>query len=305
MASKLTFLSILFFVVLTLTKGETVNQKNSSAFEFIKNLQGCCHKGSNVQGLHELKLYLARFGYLNYEPAHYQPNANSPSQTFDDELESALKRYQSFYHLNATGTLDGPTISRMVMPRCGHPDIKDHQQMHSKSLHTVPQFQFPQDSPYKWPINKTNLTYAFGFNYLDAYVPPVVRAFDTWSAASGYFTFYRIDNITSADIKISFERGDHGDGATFDGPYGVLAHAFYPTDGRMHYDADETWSVGPGPVDNAIDLQSVSLHEIGHLLGLDHSEDENAIMWSSIPSGSLKGLNSDDILGVKALYGLK
>nr|GEV15132.1 metalloendoproteinase 1-like [Tanacetum cinerariifolium] len=297
---------MLSFVILTLIKGEIVNENNSSAFDFIRNLQGCCHKGSNVQGLHDLKLYLARFGYLNYEPAHYQPNANSnsASQSFDDELESALKRYQSFYHLNTTGTLDGPTISRMVMPRCGHADIKAHQQMHSKSLHTVSHFQFTPDSP-KWPVEKTNLSYAFSFNYSDAYVPPVVRAFNTWAAASGYFTFYRVNDIAIADIKISFERGDHGDGGAFDGPYGILAHAFYPPDGRMHYDAAETWSVGPGPVPDTIDLQTVALHEIGHLLGLGHSEDENAIMWSSIPSGSLKGLNADDILGVKALYGLK
>ncbi|PWA96832.1 hypothetical protein CTI12_AA036140 [Artemisia annua] len=95
---------------------------------------------------------------------------------------------------------------------------------------------------------------------------------------------------------------NHGDGSPFDGPSGVLAHAFSPTDGRLHFDADENWSVGPEPVPDTIDLQSVALHEIGHLLGLAHSEDENAAMWSSFPVGSLKGLNSDDILGVKALY---
>ncbi|PWA72416.1 peptidase M10A, Metallopeptidase, catalytic domain protein [Artemisia annua] len=70
-------------------------------------------------------------------------------------------------------------------------------------------------------------------------------------------------------------------------------------------DVDETWSVATGPVANTIDLQTVALNKIGHLLGLGHSEDENAIMWGSIPSGSLNGLNSVDILGVKALYGLK
>ena len=39
---------------------------------------------------------------------------------------------------------------------------------------------------------------------------------------------------------------------------------------------------------NTEDSQTVALNEIGHLLGPDHSEDENAIIWSSIPYGSLK-----------------
>ncbi|PWA52187.1 Metallopeptidase, catalytic domain-containing protein [Artemisia annua] len=170
-----------------------------------------------------------------------------------------------------------------------------------KWLHTVSHFQFMQNNP-KWPVDKTNLTYAFPKNYSETYVSPVVRAFNTWAAASGYFTFSRVDDFANADLKISFERGNHGDGSPFDGPSGVLAHAFSPTDGRLHFDADENWSVGPEPVPDTIDLQSVALHEIGHLLGLAHSEDENAAMWSSFPVGSLKGLNSDDIQGIKALY---
>ncbi|GJZ48161.1 metallopeptidase, catalytic domain-containing protein [Tanacetum coccineum] len=60
---------------------------------------------------------------------------------------------------------------------------------------------------------------------------------------------------------------NHGDGDDFDGPHGTLGHAFSPPDGRLHFDADETWSLGPGPVPNVIDFKSVALHEIGHLLG--------------------------------------
>ncbi|PWA81628.1 Metallopeptidase, catalytic domain-containing protein [Artemisia annua] len=296
----LSFLSILFFLILSPTKIKTSNEIKTSAFEFIKNLQGCCQKGSNVQGLHDLKLYLSRFGYLDYQ--HDAKYTNVENENFDEELEAALKSYQSFYHLNTTGALDAPTISRMVMPRCGHPDIKTHQRM-PKSLYTVSHFQFMPGTP-TWPVDKTQLTYAFDSNYPETYVPPVVIAFDTWASATGYFTFSRVGDIANADLKISFERGDHGDGNAFDGPYGILAHSFPPTDGRLHYDADEYWSLGPGPVPNAIDLETVALHEIGHLLGLAHSENENAIMWSTIPPGSVKGLNSDDIQGIKVLYGL-
>ncbi|GKB36891.1 metallopeptidase, catalytic domain-containing protein [Tanacetum coccineum] len=146
-----------------------------------------------------------------------------------------------------------------------------------KSLHSVSHFQFTQNNP-KWPVDKTNLTYAFAKNFSETYVPPVVRAFNTSAAASGYFTFARVNDIANADLKISFERGDHGDGGPFDGPYGILAHAFSPTDGRLYYDADENWSVGPEPIPDTIGLQSVALYEIGHLLGLAHSEDENAII---------------------------
>jgi predicted Zn-dependent protease len=72
----------------------------------------------------------------------------------------------------------------------------------------------------------------------------------------------------------------------------------------FHFDADENWSENPGP--NQMDLESVAVHEIGHLLGLDHNDDPNAdaIMSSRIPSGIAKRhLRADDIQGVRALYG--
>ncbi|KAI3670034.1 hypothetical protein L6452_41619 [Arctium lappa] len=258
------------------------------------------NQGSKAQGLHQLKLYLARFGYLNYQHTPYHTNVEDDK--FDDELESALKSYQKYYHLNATGTLDEATVSLLTTPRCGCPDKETHN--HTSKLHIVSRYTFFPNKP-RWPPSKSHLTYAFTSNYPNNHVPPVVRAFNQWSSASGYyFKFSRVYDVRGADLKISFERGNHGDNNNFDGPGRVLAHAYAPTDGRLHFDADDTFSDGPRAVQNVMDLETVAVHEIGHLLGLGHSNDKNAIMYAYITSGVLKGLNSDDIQGIKALYGL-
>lgn len=125
------------------------------------------------------------------------------------------------------------------------------------------------------------------------------RAFTTW-AANTHFTFSQASSYQTADIKISFESGEHGDGNPFDGVGGVIAHAFSPTDGRLHFDAVERWAVGAVPGSN--DVETVALHEIGHLLGLHHSSVEGAIMWPTIMQGATKGLHADDIAGITALY---
>ncbi|KAD6453089.1 hypothetical protein E3N88_07794 [Mikania micrantha] len=253
-----------------------------------------CHKGEKLKGIRELKLYLSHFGYLDY------PNVTNPyNDRFDEDLEAAVKSYQVYYHLNATGTLDEPTVSRMVMPRCGFPDKETHH--HSdKSLHTVSHYQFFAGKP-KWPKGKRHLTYAFGSRFPTRFIVPVERAFRRWAIATRYFTFSRARTYQSANLKISFARRDHGDGTSFDGPGGVLAHAFAPRDGRFHFDADDRWVVGAVP--NAYDVETLALHEIGHLLGLAHSQFQNAIMWPTFSPGVTKGLNSDDIRGLRALYG--
>ncbi|XP_022133614.1 metalloendoproteinase 2-MMP-like [Momordica charantia] len=165
-------------------------------------------------------------------------------------------------------------------------------------FHKVSHYEF---SGPKWPPSKYNLTYAFLGNYPSDKINPVALDFDQWAANSG-FTFSQVPNNTQSDLTISFQRLDHGDNSPFDGPGGVLAHAYDPEDGRFHFDADDSFVVGA--VADSFDVETVAVHEIGHLLGLDHSLVQEAVMYEFITSGATnRDLHPDDIAGIKALYG--
>jgi len=59
----------------------------------------------------------------------------------------------------------------------------------------------------------------------------------------------------------------------------------------------------PSPGDGRfpVDVQSVGLHELGHLLGLNHSADTTAVMYASYTRGR-RDLSADDLAAVRFLY---
>lgn len=101
-------------------------------------------------------------------------------------------------------------------------------------------------------------------------------------------------------FDISFYSRSHGDNSPFDGPGRVLAHAYFPSDGKIHFDEDENYSSGRG----GIHLLWVAVHEIGHAIGLDHSNVRGTIMWPSYGGYNANiRLHQDDINGIRSLYG--
>ncbi|KAF6017196.1 MMP28 [Bugula neritina] len=85
---------------------------------------------------------------------------------------------------------------------------------------------------------------------------------------------------------------------------GILAHAFYPNDGRVHFDDDESWSVSKAAGEKY--LENIATHEFGHVLGLKHSKVYNAVMAPYYQGYKKKfQLHQDDIEAIQKLYGTR
>ncbi|KAI3461139.1 hypothetical protein Pfo_017802 [Paulownia fortunei] len=274
------------------------NAQNSSPLSFLNNLIGA-QKGHKAKGLSELKKHLSDLGYMKNN-SNFNNQAQGNDDLFDGNLELALKKYQVFFHLQVNGILDAKTVENLLLPRCGVADFVNlNASQFQNQIPTIASHYTFFPGELKWPPTKTRLTYSFPPGTREDVMEPIKDATREWANVT-HFKFKHITNYDHADIKISFQVLDHGDGAPFDGPRGILAHAFAPTDGRLHYDGDERWIDGVAP--GEFDLQTIGLHELGHVLGLGHTSDGGAIMYPSIGPGIRKGLGQDDINGIRALY---
>ncbi len=246
-------------------------------------------KGQRQDGLEHVQEFLSRFGYV--------PAPDAPARgVLDDATAEALTRFQRFMNLPESGEFDERTRRLMTTPRCAMPDL-------SRGVEFATTCSWQQ----------SEITYAFDTGTAD--VPgntefqAVRNAFGTWAAVIPV-TFREVGVNDSPNVRIGWRPASDPDLSMVGG---TLAHADFPPGcgvvtntlpKPVHFDDEEhTWSVGA--VVGAFDVETVALHEIGHILGLAHSNVTGAVMAPTIGSNLTKrALTQDDISGVQSLYGM-
>ncbi len=172
--------------------------------------------------------------------------------------------------------------------------------------------------PYKWAdsdipvpyyINTDNIPTVYGITEAN-FAAAVNAAFDEW------------ESVPSSYLSFSHE----GTGNTYT-PYNNWVHDWHNTIGFAQLPAGTAglasiWSSGStitevdirlqsngtgwslGAVPGRIDLQSVITHEIGHLVGLGHSNISDATMRPAVGTNNIisRTLHEDDIAGITYLY---
>jgi hypothetical protein len=160
----------------------------------------------------------------------YNPCSDSKAQC-SISLPSMFKEYQQRFNLKVTGILDDATKKHMSRPRCGNKD----KPAELSSFAGVQQ--------YSW--SRSSLTYSlrgYPTQISQANTAAIIReAFNAWLD----YVPLKIEPVCStckADFVLEFVRERHSDTFPFDGVGGTLAHAFFPEDGRVHFDKDELWT---------------------------------------------------------------
>lgn len=158
----------------------------------------------------------------------------------------------------------------------------------------------------RWCDNDATLslqTSAGASSYILA-TQPVYAAASHWSGYSSNFNFTQVAENSSADVWVFSE----ADGI---GNYFAITNSTYAWPGpclisaNVTYNTSYSWNPPSTYCDYStswVSVYTAGLHELGHSLGLAHSDNQAAVMYQFLPWCADKYLNQDDIDGIRDIY---
>lgn len=237
----------------------------------------------SLTGFEEAQNYLVRYGYAT-------KGELTPGK-LDEKTADALKTLRKTFSLPVEEAFDQSVRELMSQPRCGIPDPS------------------PLSFQTRGAWKKRNLSYKFGAlpkpknnTSQAAAKAAVLRALQTWVDVGTGISFTEVQS--DPDFTIEWKPAADPDHSMVGG---TLAHADFPPGFSIitqdlpkpvHFDDDEhLWKIG-----SEFDIETVTLHEVGHVLGLLHEPAKpHAVMFPNYP-GIRRQLTQDDKDGLRSLY---
>lgn len=185
------------------------------------------------------------------------PDLASPIK---DAYQKAVASWQDFHGRPVTGTLSAFDQNYMVQPRCGIADI----------------MEVSGDGVRQWGIKEITVSQymsAAGMTNLNAQqiIDAYQGAVDSWNAVCGLKM--RVVEWTGTGKTNIWARA-----AVIDGRGSTLAWSYLPNDDsgastrlEQRFDPGENW--------NKQYFQGVAAHELGHAIGLDHINNQSALLY--------------------------
>lgn len=229
----------------------------------------------------EINAFLRRYGYMN----------GAAGATFEGEISAhpldAVKRFQAFYGIQgeSAAELIEKTLEEVREKRCGVTDFEAAEAIQPGC---------------PWPASQKILIY--DVENEPAGVRPgeakeaIDEAIEIWNevlGAAGISLAFRKRNARrrrnpTVHVLFSWKREESPEIIAVVGT--PIAHAdFPPACGLLSrslprpviFNPDERWSAGSGSPDT-FDITAVAVHEIGHILGLPHSDDPVSVMFPAL-----------------------
>ncbi|XP_077283645.1 stromelysin-2-like [Arctopsyche grandis] len=217
--------------------------------------------GVDVKQVRAIK-YLKQYGYI-------ETTMEAECLVDDTVLENALREFQSYVNLNITGKLDAETISKMDKYRCGNKEKNFNRSI-----------QHLDNGSVKWKSKSITYIVKDSF-YLKKKIidDEVLKAFNFWGQHMNII-FSAVQH--GADIEIRFVKTHPSFGALSNRVFGTTS---YPGILGKIYVKDD-WKT----LEN---LYHVLVHQIGHVLGLEH-ENSSSIMFPIHNSEQSNIIKADD-----------